>query len=227
MSDKKEILWEPWHFPNIALYQTKLTDDVMDYLWNCISQAEKDNVDNSNDYSHRLAGNISGSLGLTDKDNWFRDKIVGPLTNKIIKEDSRNYEPPVEIDESIADKLKPSLKLNWWVNYQYQTEFNPEHAHTGITSFVIWMKIPTRYQDQHNLPFHSKAASDFQFTYSNILGSTVEFPIYMEPEMEGVMMVFPSSLHHQVYPFYNTEEPRISISGNLLWNMVECKQDLN
>ena len=64
-------------------------------------------------------------------------------------------------------------------------------------------------------------------TNTNILGSTVEFPIYMEPEMEGVMMVFPSSLHHQVYPFYNTEEPRISISGNLLWNMVECKQDLN
>jgi hypothetical protein len=49
----------------------------------------------------------------------------------------------------------------------------------------------------------------------------------MEPEMEGVMMVFPSSLHHQVYPFYNTEEPRVSISGNLLWNMVECKQELN
>ena len=117
--------------------------------------------------------------------------------------------------------------MNWWVNYQYQTEFNPEHAHTGITSFVIWMKIPTRYQDQHNLPFHSNAASDFQFTYSNILGSTVEFPVFMEPEMEGVMMVFPSSLHHQVYPFYNTEEPRISIAGNLLWNMVECKQDQN
>ena len=55
--------------------------------------------------------------------------------------------------------------MNWWVNYQYQTEFNPEHAHTGITSFVIWMKIPTHYQDQHNLPFHSNAASDFQFTY--------------------------------------------------------------
>ena len=99
MSEEKEILWEPWHFPNIPLYQTKLTADVMDYLWNCISQAEKDNVDNSNDYSHKLAGNISGSLGLTDKDNWFRDKIVGPLTNKIIKEDPRNYEPPVDIDE--------------------------------------------------------------------------------------------------------------------------------
>ena len=156
MPKAKEVLWEPWHFPNIPLYQTKLSDEVMDYLWSCIKQAEKDNVDNSNDYSHRLAGNISGSLGLKDVNNWFRDKIVGPLTNKIIKEDSRNYEPPVEIDESIADKLKPSLKLNWWVNYQYQTEFNPEHMHDGITSFVIWMKIPTHHEEQHNLPFHSR-----------------------------------------------------------------------
>ena len=225
MSEEKEILWEPWHFPNIALYQTKLTDDVMNYLWDCIKQAEKDNVDNSNDYSHRLAGNISGSLGLTDKDNWFRDKIVGPLTNKIIKEDPRNYEPPVDIDKSIKGKLKPSLKLNWWVNYQYQTEFNPMHMHDGITSFVIWMKIPTLHEEQHNLPFHSKAASDFQFTYCNILGHTVEYPIYMGPEREGLMMLFPSTLHHQVYPFYNTDEPRISIAGNLLWNVVECKQD--
>ena len=75
MSEEKEILWEPWQFPNIPLFQTKLTDDVMDYLWSCIRQAEKDNVDNSNDYSHRLAGNISGSLGLIDVDNFFRDKI--------------------------------------------------------------------------------------------------------------------------------------------------------
>ena len=221
MNEEKEILWEPWQFPNISLYKTKLTEDVMDYLWSCIKQAEEDNVDNSNDYSYRLAGNISGSLGLKDKDNWFLDKIVGPLTNKIMKERPHVYEPPVDVDESIKHKLQPSLKLNWWVNYQYQTEFNPEHAHTGITSFVIWMKIPTRYQDQHNLPFHSNAASDFQFTYNDILGNTIEYPIFMSPEMEGTIMLFPSNLHHQVYPFYNTEDPRISISGNLLWSVVE------
>ena len=225
MNEEKEILWEPWQFPNISLYKTKLTEDVMDYLWSCIKQAEEDNVDNSNDYSYRLAGNISGSLGLKDKDNWFLDKIVGPLTNKIMKERPHVYEPPVDVDESIKHKLQPSLKLNWWVNYQYQTEFNPEHMHDGITSFVIWMKIPTHHEEQHNLPFHSKAASDFQFTYCNILGNVVEYPIYMSPDMEGTLMLFPSSLHHQVYPFYNTEEPRISIAGNLLWNVVESKQD--
>ena len=160
-----DISWEPWQFPNIPLYKTKLSDDIIKYLWTVVEQAEKDNVNNSNDYSHRLAGNITGSLGLKDKNNWFLDKIVGPLTNKIMEERPQVYEPPVDVDESIKHKLQPSLKLNWWVNYQYQTEFNPEHMHDGITSFVIWMKIPTNYEEQHKLPFNSKAASDFQFTY--------------------------------------------------------------
>ena len=225
MPEEKEVLWEPWQFPNIDLYKAKLPDDIMDYLWSCIRQAEKDNVDNSNDYSHRLAGNISGSLGLIDVDNFFRDKIVGPLTNRLMKECPSVYEPPVDVDEEIKNKLQPSFKLNWWVNYQYQTEFNPSHMHDGISSFVIWMKIPTHHEDQHKLPFHSEAASDFQFTYTNVLGHVVEHPILMSPDMEGTLMLFPSTLHHQVYPFYNTDEPRISIAGNLLWNVIECKQD--
>ena len=59
-----EIAWEPWQFPNIPLYKTKLPDDIVEYLWSVVEQAEKDNVNNSNDYSHRLAGNITGSLCL-------------------------------------------------------------------------------------------------------------------------------------------------------------------
>ena len=51
-----EIAWEPWQFPNIPLYKTKLPDDIVEYLWSVVEQAEKDNVNNSNDYSHRLAG---------------------------------------------------------------------------------------------------------------------------------------------------------------------------
>ena len=179
-----EVSWEAFQVPNIPLYKTKLSDDMMDYLWSCIKQAEDDNVDNSNDYSYRLAGNISGSLGLKDRNHKFKNEVVGPLTQQILDSDPKNFFPPIDLDPSLDLKYKPELRMNWWVNYQYQTEFNPEHAHTGITSFVIWMKIPTHYKDQHNLDFHSNAASDFQFTYNNILGGTVEYPIFMSPEME-------------------------------------------
>ena len=39
--------------------------------------------------------------------------------------------------------------------------------------------------------------------------------IPMGKESEGMMYVFPSTLYHQVYPFYECDEERVSISGNL------------
>ena len=34
-------------------------------------------------------------------------------------------------------------------------------------------------------------------------------------EYEGTMLFFPSKLRHEVFPFYNCDEDRISISGNI------------
>ena len=48
-----------------------------------------------------------------------------------------------------------------------------------------------------------------------MLGNNVSHPYKMSPEMEGTMLFFPSTLNHQVYPFYNCKEERISISGNI------------
>ena len=47
----------------------------------------------------------------------------------------------------------------------------------------------------------------------------------MDPEIEGWMMVFPSTLNHEVHPFYGTDEARISIAGNVLTTMVELQKD--
>ena len=48
-----------------------------------------------------------------------------------------------------------------------------------------------------------------------MLGQISNFPYYMEPDLEGTMLFFPAGLKHCVYPFYECNEPRISISGNL------------
>ena len=118
------------------------------------------------------------------------------------------------------DKPKGKLHMhNWWVNYQNQTEFNPLHAHSGVYSFVIWMKIPTNYEDQKKLPMasqsNSSAISNFLFTYTDILGTIRSMSYEMSPEVEGTMILFPSSLNHEVYPFYNCNETRVSVSGNI------------
>ena len=38
-----------------------------------------------------------------------------------------------------------------WVNYQYKTEFNPYHDHSGVYSFAIWLKIPYDSKEQQKL----------------------------------------------------------------------------
>ena len=48
-----------------------------------------------------------------------------------------------------------------------------------------------------------------------MLGSIRPYTYEMSPKVEGTMLFFPSSLKHQVYPFYNCDEDRISISGNV------------
>ena len=40
----------------------------------------------------------------------------------------------------------------------------------------------------------------------------------MEPSWEEHMFFFPADLTHTVYPFYNCDEDRITISGNVGFN---------
>ena len=62
-----ENKWQPFQLPNTPLLRCKLSDDIIKYLWNCIEDAIKENISVKN----YLAGNISESLSLTDKDNYF------------------------------------------------------------------------------------------------------------------------------------------------------------
>ena len=109
-----------------------------------------------------------------------------------------------------------------WINYQKKHEFNPIHDHTGVYSFVIWVKIPTEYEHQHALsiakgvnPFGGAVTGDFVFNYTNIIGKQSSFIFNMGEYVEGRMILFPSDLRHCVYPFYDCDEERVSISGNI------------
>ena len=88
-----------------------------------------------------------------------------------------------------------------WVNFQKESEFNAAHVHTGIYSFVIWLKCPS--------------PATFQFTYPNTLGGLNHLSYNTDSSYENMMILFPAQLLHQVYPFYNSREERVSISGNI------------
>ena len=202
-----DIKWKPFHLPNLPLYETKLPESITGRLWSYIDVA-KDN------FRTNLVGNLSSSLILKDTDNHFAEKVVLPIANAYLEQS------PYKFYSNNASSGSPTdLYLeNMWVNFQKQHEFNPLHNHSGIISFVIWMKIPTEAKEQYELPFckgtNSPSASDFLFVYNDMLGFLRDYPITMGENQEGWMLVFPAKLQHQVYPFYNCYEDRVSISGN-------------
>ena len=198
--------------PVLGWIEKKLSDKEMDYLWKCVDNRKES-------YKKHLAGNIHESNKLADKSDWFFGNTLAPMCKLYAKE----FE---NIGESTPVNQKhPYYLKSLWVNYQKQGEFNPIHSHSGVYSFVVWMKIPTKHDEQNKNPIslkaNTKVISTFQFAYLDIIGNRKTYNYQMNPEVEGTLVFFPSALDHQVYPFYNCDEDRISISGNIALNSTK------
>ena len=198
--------------PVLGWIEKKLSDKEMDYLWKCIDNRKQSMKPN-------LAGCIHESNKLVDRSDWFYTNTLSPLC-KLYSEEFGNLGSDIPVNQS-----HPYYLRSFWVNYQKQNEFNPLHDHIGVYSFVVWMKIPTKHDEQNKNPIslraNTKAISTFQFAYSNIIGNRKTYNYQMNPEVEGTLIFFPADLDHQVYPFYNCDEERISISGNISLNSTK------
>ena len=195
--------------------QVKLDQEIIDYLWKIIDISKTNNIN----FKNKLAGNISQSLVLEDIDSFFYKSVCKPLVQYYRKNNPLGGDP---VSQNAL--LKPNTKLilnQFWVNYQYKTEFNPFHDHSGVYSFAIWMRIPYDFKEQKRLPQFSGIkendilAGYFQFEYLDTLGTIRNYSYELSAINEGYMVFFPASLRHCVYPFYETDQPRISIAGNL------------
>ena len=192
---------------NLGWLEYQLNSQEMDYVWRCIENKKEDQ-------KKQLAGNISSSYSLMDRGDWFFTNVCTPLINAYSE---RFY----NLGDSIPIMgVHPYYMSTWWVNYQKQNEFNPIHNHQGVYSFVIWMKIPYDSKKQ-NLKDIARGSNNpqignFQFVYADILGRSESHEYRLSPEYEGTMLFFPAELDHMVYPFYDCDEDRISISGNIM-----------
>jgi hypothetical protein len=97
-----------------------------------------------------------------------------------------------------------------WINIQQKGEYVPLHKHDGLLAYVIWVKIP--YDS------NIEKSSCFSFAYNNIVGGVMQHIIPINKQMEGMIVMFPASLFHQVYPFYTSDDVRISISGMIAYD---------
>ena len=200
------------NFPNIGVVEGKLSEEIVDDLWTLINEAREQ----PEDMKPELAGNISSSIRLDSKSDLIED-FVGEVIPAYMRKHLEEYGSPYRL----TMKEDEGFNLeSLWVNFQKQNEFNPPHDHAGVYSFVIWMQIPTSYEEQRKLPICAESNADnhisnFAFSYTNTLGRVSTFAYNMEKQAEGYMVMFPSCLLHQVFPFYNDDSERISISGNI------------
>jgi hypothetical protein len=129
-------------------------------------------------------------------------------------------ENPQYIEQQFPTE-KPTLQYNGecWVNFQEKYEYNPIHNHGGVFSFVIWHQIPFYFEDEQKYgagkkPLGHNTNGQFQFIHYNGT-KIINTPLSTDKHMEGYIAIFPSSLNHIVYPFYTSDEYRITMSGNV------------
>ena len=197
--------------PNGGWLENRLDSNEIDYVWERVK--EKESYYKSN--KPLLAGDIHESKLLEDPDDWFFNNVLLKCCGAY-SDLYRNMGNTIPIPEGNYSYYM----REWWVNYQKQTEFNPPHTHTGVYSFVIWLKIPTEHEEQNKDNISNmKLRSSFQFNYTDILGKISQYSYDLNKSWEGIMLFFPSQLQHQVFPFYNCDEDRITVSGNIIFKV--------
>jgi hypothetical protein len=213
--------------------EIKLNKYEVKYCWDCIEASGK-----KKDAKPGLTGQLNSSYHVEDKDGVLMKKIIRPAIKAwdeiyglelYIRKQVPQQELVVKDEDGQLLKrvaipfegIEIDYKLHsWWVNYQKATDYNPVHNHGGLFSFALWLKEPTSF-DEQKLKENAKGSSGsrnyvFDFHFPNKLGQLIGASYELGPEDEGTMLFFPAHLHHSVHPFYEIDEFRVSMAGNIV-----------
>ncbi len=200
----------------IGFLECIVPENVMQSLKVEIDQMIKSDFEGSGKHNYDLAGAIEKEYKL---------KHSVPIVESFASMMANNYWTELNSDKK---NLKHGLMKtkdgnpDLWINFQKKYEYNPLHKHGGLLSFVIWYQVPYDIEEERRLPMYQNpidcSAGEFSFAYPDpyIIGGVSTHKIVVDKSKEGIMIIFPASLRHQVYPFYTSDDYRISISGNLI-----------
>jgi len=160
-------------------------------------------------FNDGLAGQINEEYGYDTRPQFIDEFILKKIENPIIQ----YHLGKVKIIK------EPKLALqNLWINLQKKHEFNPLHNHTGILSFIIFLKVPYNLDDEMKVFPQASCepmASKLSFIVFDSLGEISELNVPVDKSFENRMIMFPAKLQHLVYPFYTSDDYRITCSGNI------------
>lgn len=208
-----------------AFILAKCEEEELDPIWDEVHKIlERIKVDDDTlkhiDKRHNLAGNISREYDLPQL-NDHMNALLQPLVKEWVEAsggDTDNTDPAFG---TIKDAYKRTIvNRDCWVNFASRGEFNPPHKHHGLFSWVLWLDIP--YDDIVEQGFGPGAKSNtpmsgkFDFQYMDHRG-LCHHAISADRNYNGVLCFFPAYMVHQVFPFYTSDDYRITLAGNMFW----------
>jgi hypothetical protein len=203
-------MFDHTHLPNVGLTNGKIPPEIYQALNQEIVDIHT-NDSNTMKMNRSLAGQITKEYQIT-KSRQLLDPYLEEMGRAYQKE--WDYYPKENPNDN---KLTVE---SVWVNMQKKLEVNPLHNHDGTLSFVAWLYVPFKLEDERNMPNCKNSrtvelASTFQFVYTTALGTIANCPMFVESGWEAIIVMFPAKLLHMVYPFQTSDDYRISIAGNL------------
>ena len=198
------------HLPNVGLTTGTIPSEIYHTLNREIVDIHTDDS-NTMKMNKTLAGQITKEYQIT--------KSL-PLLNPFLEEMGRAYQKEWNYYPKENPNNNKLTVESVWVNMQKKLEVNPLHNHDGTLSFVAWLYVPFKLEDERNMENCKNSrtvelASTFQFVYSTALGTIANCPMFVESGWEAKIIMFPAKLLHIVYPFQTSDDYRISIAGNL------------
>jgi hypothetical protein len=160
-----------------------------------------------------LVGNIINEYDLTSFIPRIEKELIGDI----------NKNPELQDIIKMKSPLKNySLKIEeMWINFQKKYEFNPLHNHAGLFSFIIFIHIPIDSKKELEISpgrlSKSNLAGCLQFVYYDSMGNMVLHKVAPEQQTINTLLLFPAELHHIVYPFFSTDDARVTVAGNIYY----------
>jgi len=216
--DEKRYLEAPF---GPILYVTFMQDRMLQIFKSTVNTLINDKDKKKNKINHKLVGAIEEEYTLkpylTDEDGTF-------LLTELVKECANYHKWNIKSDRVLGISFLPMDEKPYtdfkiddiWINLQKKHDYNPSHNHFGHYSMTGYINVPYSIQNEHSTERQvgaEKTAGCISFDH----GSDTYSPTNktMVPE-EGKMIFFPSGLRHQVFPFYTSDDYRISFSANFI-----------
>ena len=187
---------------NLNFVAEKIPEDI---YWSLLDYTRKRRLDEVWNMNSRLAGALDQQSSLSEwkyecpgLEEYLLDRVNGIW-------DWVYTTCPWEFNKT-KDITRFIRLHNLWVNYQKKDQYNPVHVHSGVVSFVIFVDIPYGPEERDN--FYSDGAFQLE-----------KEVLPVDSSWNGILLMFPSTTNHAVYPFRSTNKERTTVSGNIAWNV--------